>query len=113
MTVTPESLARVKAEVDWDRVNGMTDDEIEADIARDPDAAPLTDADGMAMRIQMIRKRLGLSQSQFAKEFRIPLATLKDWEQARRQPDSAAWAYLLVIENDADAVRRVLARATA
>ena len=79
VTVTLDALARTKAEIDWDRVNAMTDDKIEADIARDPDAAPLTEADGIALRIQMIRKRLELSQSQFAKEFRIPLATLKDW----------------------------------
>jgi putative transcriptional regulator len=49
-------------------------------------------ADGMALRIQMISK--GLSQAQFAAQFHIPLATLKDWEQWRRQPQAAALAYL-------------------
>jgi putative transcriptional regulator len=66
------------------------------------------DADGMALRIQMISKGLSLSQAQFAAQFHIPLATLKDWEQWRRQPQAAALAYLQVIEGEPAAVRRAL-----
>jgi putative transcriptional regulator len=65
-------------------------------------------ADGMALRIQMISKGLSLSQAQFAAQFHIPLATLKDWEQWRRQPQAAALAYLQVIEGEPAAVRRAL-----
>jgi putative transcriptional regulator len=107
-TVTPDMHQDIIRSVDWDRVNGMTEDAIAADIARDPDAMPFTDADGMALRVQMIRKGLGLSQAQFAAQFHIPLATLKDWEQGRRQPEAAAWAYLQVIEGEPAAVRRAL-----
>jgi len=39
-----------------------------------------------------------MSQQKFALTFRIPLATLKGWEQGRRQPDATAAAYLSVIE---------------
>ena len=70
--------------VDWNRVSHMTDEAIADDIARDPDAMAFTDADGVALRIQLIRKGLSLSQAQFAAQFHIPLATLKDWEQGRR-----------------------------
>ncbi|MCQ9616391.1 hypothetical protein L1889_06475 [Paenalcaligenes niemegkensis] len=34
----------------------------------------------------------------FSSAYRIPLATLKGWEQGRRQPDATAAAYLSVIE---------------
>lgn len=44
-----------------------------------------------------IRRKLRMSQSEFAKAYRIPLATLKGWEQGRRQPDAPAAAYLQVI----------------
>jgi putative transcriptional regulator len=44
-----------------------------------------------------IREALGLSQHAFATAYRIPLATLKGWEQGRRQPDATASAYLSVI----------------
>jgi putative transcriptional regulator len=106
MTVTPEMHQDIIQSVDWDRVSRMTDEAIAEGIARDPDAMSFTDADGMALRIQMIRKGLSLSQAEFAAQFHIPLATLKDWEQGRRQPEAAAWAYLQVIEGEPASGRR-------
>jgi putative transcriptional regulator len=47
--------------------------------------------------VKAIREKLGLSQQAFANAYRIPLATLKGWEQGRRQPDATASAYLSVI----------------
>ena len=38
------------------------------------------------MRIKELRLQTGLSQSKFANMFDIPVATLKDWEQERRNP---------------------------
>lgn len=48
--------------------------------------------------VRSLRKRLNMSQQTFASTYRIPLATLKGWEQGRRQPDATAAAYLHVIE---------------
>jgi putative transcriptional regulator len=39
-----------------------------------------------------------MSQHRFAALYRIPLPTLKNWEQGRRVPDAAAAAYLLAIQ---------------
>jgi putative transcriptional regulator len=47
--------------------------------------------------VRAIREALGLSQTAFANAYRIPLATLKGWEQGRRHPDATAAAYLSVI----------------
>lgn len=47
--------------------------------------------------VKAIREELGLSQQAFASAYRIPIATLKGWEQGRRQPDATASAYLSVI----------------
>lgn len=47
--------------------------------------------------VRAIRESLGMSQSEFAEAYRIPLATLKGWEQGRRSPDATAAAYLNVI----------------
>ncbi len=45
---------------------------------------------------------------------RIPVGTLRDWEQARREPDAAAaLAYLRVIEREPEAVARDLSAPTA
>jgi putative transcriptional regulator len=47
--------------------------------------------------VRAIREGLGLSQQAFADAYKIPLATLKGWEQGRRSPDATASAYLNVI----------------
>jgi putative transcriptional regulator len=47
--------------------------------------------------VRAIRRGLRMSQHEFARVYRIPLATLKNWEQGRRQPDAPAAAYLQAI----------------
>jgi len=78
----------------------------------DPDAQPLTPADFARMKrtpqVKIIRRALGLSQEDFAARYRIPIGTLRDWEQGRATPDKAARAYLTVIARDPEAVRRAL-----
>ena len=44
--------------------------------------------------------RSGLTQEEFAARYKIPLGTLRDWEQGRSQPDAPARAYLHVIASD-------------
>jgi len=58
--------------------------------------------------VRAIREALGLSQHAFASTYRIPLATLKGWEQGRRQPDATASAYLSGIAHMPDAARAAL-----
>ncbi|HEY2750417.1 transcriptional regulator [Phenylobacterium sp.] len=48
--------------------------------------------------VKAIRQSLHMSQNRFSAAFRIPLATLKNWEQGRRYPDGPAAAYLLAIQ---------------
>jgi putative transcriptional regulator len=48
--------------------------------------------------VKAIRRALRMSQDEFAAVYRIPLATLKNWEQGRRQPDAPAAAYLRAIQ---------------
>ena len=59
--------------------------------------------------VKAIRARLGLSQSRFALRFGFTPAAVRNWEQARRQPDAAARALLTVIDREPNAVERALA----
>ena len=59
--------------------------------------------------VRAIRRGLRMSQADFARVYRIPLATLKNWEQGRRQPDAPAAAYLQVIANRPREAREALA----
>ena len=89
-------------------LRAMTDDEVMAAALSDPDAQPLTPDDFKRMkrvaRAKIIRQALGLTQEEFAARFRIPLGTLRDWEQGAAEPDAAAKAYLHVIARNPKAV---------
>ena len=58
--------------------------------------------------VRAIRRRLRMSQMEFARTYRIPLATIKNWEQGRRQPDAPAAAYLQVIARKPREAREAL-----
>jgi len=59
--------------------------------------------------VRAVRERACKTQAQFAAAYRIPVGTLRDWEQGRRQPDAPARALLSVIAVDPVAVERMLA----
>ena len=61
------------------------------------------------VNVAAIRKRLGLSQGEFAVRFGFKLDAVQNWEQGRRRPDGAARAFLRVIEREPAAVQRALA----
>ena len=97
---------------DWTRFDGMSDAERHAAAISDPDAQPLTQEAMQRMRrtpqVRLIRRALGLSQEEFSVRFEIPLGTLRDWEQGRKDPDAAARAYLIVIARNPSAVSEAL-----
>lgn len=90
----------------------MTEEEIETAAAADPDARPMTSDELRAARriprVKTLRRALHLTQQEFAARYRIPLGTLRDWEQGRTQPDQPARAYLTVIAHDPEGVQRAL-----
>jgi putative transcriptional regulator len=104
-----------QGKTDWRALDAMTDEEVEAAALRDPDAQPLTSESMKRMKrtpqVKVIRRALRLSQEEFAQAFRIPIGTLRDWEQGRVEPDQAARAYLTVIAANPKAVREALEKA--
>jgi putative transcriptional regulator len=55
-----------------------------------------------------IRAKVGLSQTEFAQLIGVKVATLRNWEQNRRQPTGAAAALLTIVEKEPDAALRAL-----
>lgn len=100
---------------DWNKLDAMSEAEKHRAALADPDNPPLTEDDMRRMkrvpRAKVIRRALGLSQEEFSARFRIPLGTLRDWEQGRTEPDQAARAYLTVIARAPDAVVDALGNA--
>jgi putative transcriptional regulator len=90
----------------------MTEAEVSAAAAADPDARPMMPEQLATAkripRIKTLRRALGLTQEEFAARYHISVGTLRDWEQGRYEPDQTVRAYLAVIASDPEEVSRVL-----
>ena len=83
-----------------------------ADSADAEDFNVTAEAMDRGQRARLIRKtrtQLGLSQVEFASRFRVPVGTLRDWEQARATAPDFAIAYVRVIGQHPDIVAKALA----
>jgi putative transcriptional regulator len=97
---------------DWRAFDAMSEAERHQAALSDRDAPPATEAQLARARrvpsVRALRKKLGLSQAEFAARFHLPLGTVRDWEQGAHRPDKAAQVLLTVIARDPDAVARAL-----
>lgn len=108
-TVRPGERFRF-SEAEPARRNALTDAEIEADADN-----PLVDEARLnrmvlARNVRLIRERSGLSQSQFAARYRIGLARLRDYEQARSEPDLLVQVVYRLILEDPERARGLVER---
>jgi putative transcriptional regulator len=113
--VLPDGTTRLLPDrTGWARIDAMTDEEVHAAARADPGARPMTPGEmakaRRAPRVKTLRRVLGLTQEEFAARYRIPIGTLRDWEQGRTEPDQSARAYIKVIASDPDWVSRALDR---
>jgi putative transcriptional regulator len=58
--------------------------------------------------VKAIRRKLAMTQREFAARFGFSINTLRHWEQGRREPEGPTRAYLLVIDRAPAAVQRAL-----
>jgi putative transcriptional regulator len=102
-----------KGTTNWKALDALSDEEVERRALSDPDGKPLTEKDLKRLKrspkVRIIRMAQGLSQEEFAQAYGIPVATLRDWEQGRREPDQSAKSFLAVIQEMPRQVRAVLA----
>lgn len=73
----------------------------EGDKTRGRVAAPLD--------VRAIREATQKTQAEFAAAFHIPIGTVRDWEQRRRQPDAPARVLLSLIAKEPSAVEKMVA----
>ena len=80
----------------------------EADLAfqqQQDDAEAMQDVARFARRV---RRRLGLTQVEFARRIDVPHETIRNWEQGKRRPTGAAKALLRVLDKAPETALRVL-----
>lgn len=58
--------------------------------------------------VKRVRRKLHVSQSQFALMIGVSRATLQNWEQGRREPEGPAKALLKVVEKNPKSVLEAL-----
>jgi putative transcriptional regulator len=108
-------IIKSKPRANLERIRKTTDEEIDAMIAADADTAP-----DMSRRdwrrvinprlpdVRAIRRKLGLSQKEFARRFGFSVRTVQEWEQGRAVPDRPARILLTVIEKSPKVVERAV-----
>jgi putative transcriptional regulator len=112
--IEPDGRFLQMAETAWvEAPRGELGPDFSADEpAFDPENPPLTPERLAKMRriskAKFVRRKLGLSQQEFADLYQIPIGTLRDWEQYRTEPDATAKAYLKVIAADPELVAAML-----
>jgi putative transcriptional regulator len=90
--------------IDSARVDATTENDIVLQSAKD-EAEALLDAAKFARRV---RKRLGLSQTEFSQRINVSLETIRNWEQGKRYPTGAAKALLKILDKAPEAALNAL-----
>ena len=90
--------------VDYRKLDTTTERDIARQQREDEDEA----ARDMAKYARRVRKRLGLTQQEFARRIDVPQETIRNWEQGKRCPTGAARALLRVLDKAPETALRVL-----
>ena len=88
--------------------HAVLDGATEADLAlqqREDDAEAMRD---MARFARRVRRRLGLTQVEFARRIEVSPETIRNWEQGKRGPTGAARTLLRVLDKAPETALRVL-----
>ena len=97
---------------DWRDFDAMSEEERHQAALSDPDCPPATESQLAGARrvpsVRALRKKLNLTQEEFALRFHLPLGTVRDWEQGAHRPDKAAQVLLTIIAKDPEAAARAL-----
>ena len=108
--MTLEEIKAGRPKIDRAKLDATSEEDIrryQIEDGYDPDFEPVR------MEVveppQAIRKRLDMTQEQFARALRIPLATLRNWEQGRFAMDPAAKSLLRIVAKDPKAAFKALA----
>ncbi|QUL38531.1 DNA-binding transcriptional regulator [Erythrobacter sp. JK5] len=94
----------------------MKDEDFEGIAAGLKDAIAFVQGDTTKGRVaagpdvKAIRAKTKLSQVKFAAKLRVPVATLRDWEQHRRSPDAPARTLLGMVDADPKAAFGLIER---
>lgn len=109
--IVRKTLKQAKAEkgyFDKEKFDSFTDADIERMIDEDPDLAPRNETLVPLLEVRDIRRKLGLTQPQFAKKLGIPVATVRAWERDETPVDPVLQALLRILDRMPKSALRAL-----
>jgi putative transcriptional regulator len=113
MAIVRKSLKEIRADcprTDRAKLTATTDEEIRRQQIADgevPDI-PVEEFEPNVLP-RVVRRRLRMTQEQFATALRIPVNPLRNWEQGRVKPDPAARSLMLIVYRNPEAALAALA----
>jgi putative transcriptional regulator len=99
--MTLDQIKASKPKVDRAKIAATSEEDIARHMredGEDPGAAPGTFVEDVPPA--QIREHMGMTQVEFAEVLRIPVATLRNWEQGRVRIDPAARALFRILNRD-------------
>jgi putative transcriptional regulator len=99
--MTLDQIKASKPKVDRAKIVATSEEDIARHMredGEDPGAAPGTFVEDVPPA--QIREHMGMTQVEFAEALRIPVATLRNWEQGRVRIDPAARALFRILNRD-------------
>lgn len=95
-----------KGNINYEIVDSTT----EEDIARHIKEDKAETIQQMARYTRQIRRRINLSQKEFAHCINVSLETIRNWEQGKRYPSGAARVLLWMLDKDPETVLSILSK---
>lgn len=109
--MTRKTLRQANADKGWidrEKFDSFADADIERMIAEDPDLAPPTETLQPLLEARDIRRRLGLTQQQFARKLGVSVATVRAWERDETPADPVLQALLRILDRIPKSALRAL-----
>jgi putative transcriptional regulator len=109
--ITRKTLEQINAEkgyFDKEKFDSFTDADIERMIDEDPDLAPRTETLQPYFEARDIRKKIGLTQQQFAKKLGIAVVMVRTWERNGTPTDPVLQALLRILDRIPEEALRAL-----
>ena len=109
--IVRKTLEQAKAEggrFDKEKFDSFTDADIERMIDEDPDLAPRNEELVLLLEARDVRRKLGLTPSQFAKKLGVPVETIRAWERAFTPADPVLQALLRILDRMPKSALRAL-----
>jgi putative transcriptional regulator len=108
-----ESILAAAPDVDRERLDATTEEEIHRQAREDgEDPGASTDGYILVPPPADLRRSLDMTQEAFAAFLRVPIGTVRNWEQGRTPPDPAARTLLALVAADPTHAVAVLGKPT-